>query len=124
MESPSSNNQSGEYKHEGALEPCESLDTEDVLIRSYDHQWAYDLEIEILSPGGGTVFSERYYLQPGHTESEFDVVEPGEYLVKAILDNSSVKTNRCRLGQDFEHTVLIEVGNGTMSLTAAEQTSV
>lgn len=87
-----------------------------IHVRNYDVEWSYDVSIEITDGAGTRVFTERYYLLPGQARSEFDVVDPAEYDVRVELDNQRVETARCRIGTAPDHTVLVEVGNGTVSL--------
>ncbi|MFC6871910.1 hypothetical protein [Halobellus marinus] len=91
--------------------------SEDLHIRSYAHREAYDLRLEVATLDGDTVFQDSYYLQPGATESELDAVPAGEYEIRATLDRQRTETLRCRLGPEPDRTVLIEVGNGILSLT-------
>lgn len=95
----------------------ETASTEEIHVRSYDHDRAYDLRLEIRVPGGEVVYSDRYYLQPGASESETDVVSPGAYRVEAVLDNDDRRSRRCRIGSAADHTAVVEVGNGVLSLT-------
>lgn len=90
--------------------------SEDLLVRSYDHQWAYDVEIEVVADDGDTAFRERYHLLPGHTESETGVLPDGEYEVRVTLDNGDRHRLDCRIDSAPEHTAVVEVGNGALSL--------
>ncbi|MFB6149776.1 MAG: hypothetical protein ABEJ48_08935 [Halobacteriales archaeon] len=91
--------------------------SEEILIRSYDHRWAYDLEIEAIDQTDRSRFRKRYYLQPGQIEGERDVLPAGEYELRITLDNTHHKTVDCRIGSSPADTVVIEIGNGTMSIT-------
>lgn len=91
--------------------------SEEVLIRSYDHQWAYDLEVEIVSADGEPAFHERYYLLPGHTESITGGLPDDEYELRVSLDNDRREVLECRIDASPDHTAVIEVGNGALSLT-------
>lgn len=86
-------------------------------IRSYDHQWAYDLDVEIVTADNETAFHERYYLLPGHIESEVGIVPLGEYNLRVTLDNTHTKTLACRIDSSPHNTAVIEVGNGVVALT-------
>ena len=89
--------------------------TEDVLIRNYDFQWGYDLEVTVSRADGGTVHDERYYLQPGETESEFGLFGSGEHAVHVVLDNRRALTTRVDV-DDATDGVLVELGNGAVSV--------
>lgn len=91
--------------------------SEAIHIRSYDHQWSYDLDVEVMTTDGEMVFRERYYLLPGHTESERSIVPPGDYELRVTLDNTHQERTECRIDSSPAHTAVVEVGNGAISLT-------
>lgn len=90
--------------------------TEDVLVRNHDFQWGYDLDLAVEDRTGDSIFEERYYLQPGATRSEVGILRPGEYAVRAVLDNDREATARCAVGADPASGILVEVGNGAVSV--------
>ena len=92
--------------------------SEDLHVRSYAHETGYDLEIELADDDGSVAFHDRYYLQPGATKSEVDIVPDGEYEVRAVLDGDRKMVSRCRIGSGLAETAVVEVGNGVLSLTA------
>jgi hypothetical protein len=91
--------------------------TEDIHVRSYAHEWAYDVTVEIATPDGDVVFDTDYYLQPGDAESELDALPPGEYEIRATLDNETRETAQCHISPSPHRTAVIEVGNGVLSVT-------
>lgn len=91
--------------------------TEDLHLRSYAHEWAYDVAVEVRTPDGDVAFAAEYYLQPGDAESEIDALPPGEYEIRATLDNDRRETATCRIGPEPDRTAVLEVGNGVLSLT-------
>lgn len=99
-------------------DPRGAVRREVVLIRNYDHQWAYDVEIVARDETGEPVFERRYYLQPGGTASEPGELPPGTYEFTVTMDNDARDVLRCRIDETPERTVLVELGNGTMSVTA------
>lgn len=102
----------------GALaERPEVIGSEQVHIRNHDHRVGYDLNLEIVDAGGQRVFENRYYLQPGQIESELEALPPSEYEIRATLDNLRMETLQCRIGPEPEHTLVVEMGNGVLSLT-------
>lgn len=90
--------------------------SEDIHVRNYDRQWGYDLTIEVLEDAE-VVFEQRYYLQPRRVESEPDVLPAGEYEIRVTMDNLQEESMECRIDAEPAHTVVIEVGNGALSLT-------
>ena len=95
--------------------------SEELHIRSYDHQWSYDLDVELVDDEGETLFRERYYMLPDSTESEGSIVPSGQYELHAILDNGERETFPCRIDSNPEHTAVIEVGNGALALSEGIQ---
>jgi len=87
--------------------------TEDLLIRNYDFQWGYDLEVTVSDADGKSVHDERYYLQPGETKSEFGLLDPGNYEFHVVLDNRRELTTHV---DDATDGVLVELGNGAVSV--------
>lgn len=106
-----------EFERGGLPQRPEVIGSEQIHVRNHDHQWGYDLTLEIVDADGEVVFEEWYYLQPGQVESELDALPAGEYQVRATLDNLEEETLQCRIDADPEHTVVIEMGNGIHSLT-------
>jgi len=89
----------------------------EILLRNYDQQWGYELELEMIKAAGDSVFEKQYYLPPGHVASELEAVPAGEYEVRATLDNQKDETMECAIDADPRQTLVIEVGNGVLSLT-------
>lgn len=89
----------------------------DIHLRNYDHEWGYDLDVEVVADDDEPVFAKRYYLQPGRVECEIETLPAGRVEVRATLDNRQRVTRRCRVGPGLDQTVVIEVGNGALSLT-------
>lgn len=90
--------------------------TENIHIRNFDVNRAYDLTVRVRDDGE-IVFASRYYLTPGKTEHELDRLRPGEYDVVVELDSHRRETARCAIGSSPDATALVEVGNGTVSVT-------
>lgn len=95
---------------------------EAVHLRNHDFQWAYDLDVELLTTDGQVAYRERFYLQPGHTETVTNAIENGEYELRVTLDNDCQKTTICHIDDTPKQTAVIEVGNGALSLTDGPHT--
>lgn len=93
------------------------IHSEEIHIRNYDHDWSYDLAIEIADSEGDVRFEERYFLQPQGVESVVGVVPDGEYEVRVTLDGTTEEAIHCRIDAAPENTVVVEIGNGTFGLT-------
>ena len=91
--------------------------SEELHLRSYAHEWAYDVAVEVVAPDGDVAFEADYHLRPGDAESEVDALPAGTYEIRATLDNDTHKTATCRIGSDPDRTAVIEVGNGVLSVT-------
>ena len=97
--------------------PRDRVRTEDIHIRSYDHRWSYDLDVEVRTGSGDRVFEERYCVAPGQTTGELDTLPSGEYEITVTVDNDRYERVQCRIGASPDHTAVIEVGNGVLSVT-------
>lgn len=90
--------------------------SEEIHIRNFDANRAYDLTITVRD-SQGLVFANRYYLTPGKTVSELGRLPAGEYEVQVELDGRRQRTALCEIDETPARTALIEVGNGTVSVT-------
>jgi hypothetical protein len=93
-----------------------SQQSEEIHIRNFDLNKAHNLTIEV-HDSDGLVFANRYYLTPGKTESELGRLQPGEYELRVELDGRRQETTTCAVDGTPERTALVEVGNGTISVT-------
>lgn len=90
--------------------------TEDVFIRNYDVRQGYDLTIWICD-GAEHVYESRFHLTPGANRSVLDGIPPGIYDVTVELDGYRRESCQCAIGPESDRTVLVELGNGTVSVT-------
>lgn len=91
--------------------------SEDMLIRTYDHQSGYDLHLVVVTNAGSTVLQNRYHIQPGETVSECDLLPSANYGVTVTLNNTQETSGHCRIDSSPDHTAVIEIGNGALNLT-------
>lgn len=91
--------------------------TEDILIRNYDHRSGYDLHLTVSTHPDNTTFQKRYYLPPGAVVSECDLLRSIDCKITAVLDDVQEVSRHCRIDSSPDHTAVIEIGNGTLSLT-------
>lgn len=94
-----------------------TLNSEDVHVRSYAHRETYELELEVIGADGEVALAETYALAPGAVKSEVNALPAGTYEVRATLDDDRSETRSCRVDDSPAGTILIEVGNGVLSLT-------
>lgn len=90
--------------------------SEEIHFRNFDVERAYDLTVRVRD-GPDIVFADRYYLTPGKTVAVREEVPPGEYEVVVELDGHRRERAVCAVGPTAEETALVEVGNGTVSVT-------
>ncbi|WP_267161020.1 hypothetical protein [Halovenus salina] len=90
--------------------------SEELHLRNFDVSREHTLTVRV-SDDDGLVFANRYYLTPGKTVSELGRIPPGEYEVRVELDGRRQQTATCEIGERPSKTALVEVGNGTVSLT-------
>lgn len=114
---PSPSEQSRSDSAPGPSTADDSAPSEDLYVRNYDPYWGYDLELTVDGPEAAPTFEATYYLQPGQVKSVGNVLPAGEYEVSVVLDNRREETAACRVSSAPEHTIHVELGNGTVSLT-------
>lgn len=90
--------------------------SEDIHLRNFDVERTYDLTLKVRD-GDGLMFANRYHLTPGKTVSELDRLPPGEYIVQATINGHRTELTVCEIGATPEKLALVEVGNGTVSVT-------
>jgi len=90
--------------------------SEDVLVRNYDVERAYRIDLTFRGVDGD-VRRRTYRLDPGEFHSEVDTLPAGEYEVTAELDTGRTATARCRIGEAPDRMALVEVGNWNVSVT-------
>lgn len=97
-------------------EPRRAVLAEDVLLRNYDGDVAHDVGVTV-SRGDAPAFDATYRLAPGETKSVADAAPSGSYDVEVRVDDRPRDVSRCRLGDDPPGTILVEIGNGVVSVT-------
>jgi len=90
---------------------------EEIHVRNYDFERAYEVAVRVEDASGNRLFSRRYFLRPGQSRSERDVLDAGRYRVTAAIDPPERDAIECSVGSAPEHTALVEVGNGAVSVS-------
>jgi len=90
--------------------------SEDLHVRNYDVERSYRVTVAV-SDDDGVAFEETYWLRPGAFLSEIDVIDPGEYEVTVEIDSGRSVSRTCQIDADHDHSALIELGNGIVSIT-------
>jgi hypothetical protein len=106
----------GHLTGEPARHESTDVSSADIFIRNFDTNRTNRLTVRIRDEEG-IVFASRYALTPGKTEYEVDRLEPGEYDCIVELDSQRRERATCRIGPHPKHTALVEIGNGTVSIT-------
>ena len=91
--------------------------SEDIHVRNHDIAERHSVELVVRDDRGRRVFQNRYYLAPGQTESECDVLGTGSYVVEVHCDGVRRQQRECQVGDRPAQTALIELGNGLVSVT-------
>ncbi|MFB6252621.1 MAG: hypothetical protein ABEI27_13235 [Halobellus sp.] len=117
MRSPSARTDATATPQDDSMTDRLALNSEDLHVRSYEHQMAHDLDVGVYAPDGETVFEAQYRLEAGAVKSEINTLPPGVYEIRASLDDARETRRRCRIGDAPDRTAVIEVGNGVVSVT-------
>jgi hypothetical protein len=91
--------------------------SEDILLRNYDHRSGYDLHLTVVTHPDSTTFQKRYYLPPGAVVSECDLLPSPDCEITVVLDGVQEMSIQCQIDSSPDHTAVIEIGNGNLSLT-------
>ncbi len=97
---------------------AEERDAGKLVLRSYDHQRSYDIDVTISDQTGTQVFHDRFVLFPGETESVSDPIPSGTVSITVTSTAAQKRTLETRLDDSPERTAVVEVGNAILSLTA------
>lgn len=90
--------------------------SEEIHVRNFDDDRSYDLTLSVRMDGE-SVLSNAYHLTPGRRISEIYQLPAGVYDVAVTTADGRTETATCEIGATPERTALIEVGNGTVSVT-------
>jgi hypothetical protein len=96
--------------------PVRGVGSEAVHVRNYDGHETHHVRLRAVD-GAGHAIERSYRLAPGTTESERDALPLGEYDVEVEVDGLRRWAGHCRVDLRPEHTVLVEIGNGLVSIT-------
>lgn len=113
------------------------LDTETVRtrceqlhLRNYDESRQYRVTVSVSQPDGGPEHEMTYKLAPGDVTSELEIVPPGRYEVEVSgsfrpvgqdrhhgTAGNDKETATCNVGDRPQQTVVVECGNGVVSVS-------
>lgn len=92
-------------------------ESSEVVLRNYDHERSYAVRIELTPVGDGEVVAETYELHPGEVRCLPTLAPRGRTRVTARLGPDESDTTVGRLGDIPARTALVELGNGSVSVT-------
>lgn len=94
--------------------------TREIVLRNYDHDAERTVSLT-LDPRDEEFprHTVTVRLAPGETYCPPELAPRGAYRITATLSDGRQDSAVCSLGSEFEETVLVETGNGTISVTPA-----
>lgn len=101
-----------------------SASVEVVHVRNYDHTSRHSAVVTLEDPESGDVVVDRHALAPGQAATTEARLEPGEYVLDISVDGIDRKRRTCSLGPAPADTAVVEIGNGAVSVTTGEGSSV
>jgi len=88
----------------------------DLVVRNHDFDCGYDIAVTV-DDGDRVVFEQRCYVGPGRWRVLDPALAPGLYDVTVTLDGERTAERQCPVGEAPEHSVLVECGNGCVTIT-------
>lgn len=89
-----------------------------VRVRNYDHRQRHAVTVEVESPDGDRLHSDRLSLPPGESGRSRAALPAGEYDLRVLVDGVERARATCRLSRSPADTAVVELGNGAVSVTA------
>ena len=90
--------------------------TEDIALRNYDLERSHRVWVTVVGDGDRLLETTRR-LRPGEERGIDSSIAPGEYDVEVGIDGLRRTVENCQIGGDAERTVLVEMGNGLVSVS-------
>jgi hypothetical protein len=87
-----------------------------LLLRNYDDDSAHDIRVRVTDHDGEVVFTRTVTVTPRETVSVRTSLDRGVYRVDAELESGATARADCLLGSDPGERVMIETGNGLVSV--------
>lgn len=96
--------------------PTGTSSSEDLFVRNYDVERTYNLELTATHRCDDDQLERQYTLQPGQVIAELGVLAPGEYELTVEIAHTDAVSS-CTVGPTPDETAVVEVGNGTVSVS-------
>lgn len=102
---------------------------EQLHIRNFDPDRAYRIQLQLSQPGNPPTYQGTFEVGPRGVESAFELAPPGLYDVEVrtafdvleerafATEGSSADTAECNVGEGAAQTIVIECGNGIVSVS-------
>lgn len=97
--------------------PTRQDGTAPLCLRNHDVERAYEVTVRAVNLDDREQVRRSYALRPGDLRRELGAFPPGRYNVAVTLDAGARETVTCRLSEHPADTVLVECGNGVLSVT-------
>lgn len=91
--------------------------SEKIVFRNYDHETPYEVSVTVTAASGEIIYDDRHYLLPLEYDSVRDGFPADECTVEVEYADQHEAVTGVRLDDRPDNSAVIEVGNGTLSLT-------
>lgn len=96
--------------------PASDQHSEDLFVRNYDIERTYHLRLTAVHDADDERLERQYTLQPGQVIAEFGILPSGQYELRVEIAHTGTD-GTCTVGTAPDETALVEVGNGTVSIS-------
>ena len=91
--------------------------SERIVLRNHDHEFSYEVSVTVTGESGEIIYNKQHYLLPQEYDSILQSFPEDRYSVEASFENQREALEAVQLDENHEHSAMIEMGNGTLSLT-------
>lgn len=96
--------------------PITDQHSQELFVRNYDMERTYHLQVTVARTGADERLEREYTLHPGQVITECNGLAAGEYELRVEIDHTATE-QPCAIGPGPDETALVEVGNGTVSIS-------
>lgn len=98
--------------------PAREYRGEQLTIRNHDERSGYGLTVRVIAADGNVLERNGHYVGSGTTKRVFDIADGGEVTVDVMHAGASVGSVTTHLDGTPEGTVVVDCGNGVVTVTA------
>ncbi len=91
--------------------------SERIVLRNYDHEFSYEVSVTVTAESGQIIYNKQHYLLPQEYDRILHGFPEDRYRMEASYENQRKALEGVQLDENHENSALIEIGNGTLSLT-------